>query len=203
LAAVIVLTALGAAGCAHDSINGASTTAATQPISIADELHVVRGGVQGLDAVGLVLENNGTDAIALSKDGLFVFARALASGAAYAVTVAQQPDGETCMVRGGAGTIASSDVTDIGVLCSPNAITLEGAVSGLRSSVLVSNGDDVISVAGSGRFFMPVKLGPAATYDVVVDAQPMDPRQVCIVQDGRGVTTEGDVIGIHIVCIDQ
>lgn len=203
LAVLVVVAPLAVAGCAHDSINGASTMPTTQPTSAADELHVVRGAVQGLDAVGLVLENNGRDDIALSKDGIFVFARPLASRAAYAVTVAQQPNGETCMVHGGTGVIDSSDVADISVLCAPNAIRLEGAVSGLRSSVLVSNGDDVVSIAGSGRFFMPAKLGPATAFDVVVEAQPSEPRQVCVVGGGRGVTIDADVTDIRIVCLDQ
>lgn len=152
--------------------------------------------------MGLVLEN-GRDAIALSKDGYFVFPRPLAAGAKYAVTIAQQPDGETCNVLGGSGSLAPSDVTPVAVVCAPNAITVEGAVSGLRSRILVGNGSDLISVAGGGRFFMPTKLGPATPYDVVVERQPMNPRQVCTVEHGRGTTTDVDVTDIQIVCVDQ
>jgi hypothetical protein len=179
------------------------TMATAQQSSFTDELHVLRGGVRGLDALGLVLENNGRDDITLSKDGVFVFPRPLAAGATYAVTVAQQPDGETCNVIRGSGSIAPGDVTPVAVLCAPNAITVEGAVTGLRSSILVANGEDMISVAGGGRFFMPTKLGPATSYDVVVEQQPMEPRQVCTVVSGRGTTTDVDVTGIQIVCVDQ
>ena len=84
-----------------------------------------------------------------------------------------------------------------------DALTIEGTVTGLRSAVLVANGDDVVSVASSGGFFMPKKVGPVTSYDVVVDTQPAEPRQVCTVAHGRGVTSDQDVTDISITCVDQ
>lgn len=75
------------------------------------------GTVTGL-AVGksVVLQNSGADDLRVSENGGFSFRTPLASGAAYAVTVKTQPDGQTCRVAHGSGT-ATSDVGDVAVDC--------------------------------------------------------------------------------------
>jgi hypothetical protein len=80
----------------------------------------VGGTVAGLSG-SLVLRNNGVDDLSLGADGLFTFATALATGAAYAVTVATQPSGQTCSVTHGTGTTGSTDITDVAIACSNTA----------------------------------------------------------------------------------
>src|SRR5690606_6212189 len=53
----------------------------------------VGGTVTGLTGTGLVLENNGTDDLAIEADGTFTFETPLESGTAFAITVATQPLG--------------------------------------------------------------------------------------------------------------
>jgi hypothetical protein len=68
----------------------------------------------------LVLKNNNGDDLTISANSTsFTFATALASGAAYAVTVATQPSGLTCSMSSGGGTIASANVTNVVMACVP------------------------------------------------------------------------------------
>lgn len=46
------------------------------------------------------------------------------------------------------------EVTTVSVDCVQNAITIGGTIVGLDGYVLVANGDDVVSVNGSGKFFV-------------------------------------------------
>jgi hypothetical protein len=60
--------------------------------------YTVGGTVSGLTGSGLVLRNNGGDALPVSASGMFTFATKVANGAAYAVTVSTQPTNpaQTC-----------------------------------------------------------------------------------------------------------
>ena len=84
----------------------------------------VGGAVSGLSGT-VVLADNGADQLTLSANGPFTFATPVAQGAAYQVTVAQQPTGQTCTgqtcsVTNGAGTVATSAVTNVSVSCTDN-----------------------------------------------------------------------------------
>jgi 6-phosphogluconolactonase len=80
----------------------------------------IGGTVAGLTGTGLVLQDNGADNLSITKNGSFTFATALASGVAYAVTVATQPSSPTqsCTVTNGSGTTASANVTTVAVNCA-------------------------------------------------------------------------------------
>jgi len=62
----------------------------------------VGGTLTGLSG-SVTLANNGGDARTLNADGAFSFGTALATGAAYAVTVTAQPANQTCAVASGTG----------------------------------------------------------------------------------------------------
>ena len=57
--------------------------------------YTVGGTVSGLTGT-VVLQNNGSDNLSVSADGLFTFGTALNNGATYTVTVLTQPTGQTC-----------------------------------------------------------------------------------------------------------
>ena len=115
----------------------------------------IGGTVSGLSGTGLVLQNNGGDNLTVNSNGAFTFATKVNSGAAYAVTVATQPSGQTCTVATGSGT-ATANVTNVAVTCAATAstVTVGGTVSGLTGTGLVlqdNNGDD-LPVASNGSF---------------------------------------------------
>ena len=87
--------------------------------------YTVGGTVTGLQGSGLTLEDNGGSALAVSASGTFVFSGLLATGAAYAVTVAGQPDApaQSCTVSAGSGVVAASNVTSVAVNCTSSRLT--------------------------------------------------------------------------------
>jgi len=90
----------------------------TLMVSGGASAYTVGGTVGGLIGSGLVLSlNAGAQTLPIAADGSFAFPTALDDGSAYAVTIDAQPDGETCNVANGSGTIAGADVTDVAVTC--------------------------------------------------------------------------------------
>lgn len=77
----------------------------------------VGGNVTGLSG-SLVLEDNGGDALTVSASGAFSFATPVTSGNTYAVTIATQPAGQTCLLTSASGTVANGPVTSVAVACS-------------------------------------------------------------------------------------
>lgn len=81
--------------------------------------YTIGGTVSGLTGSGLILQNNGGNNLAISN-GAFSFTTALATGAAYVVTVLTPPTGpsQTCtVVTNGSGTVGAANVTNVAVLC--------------------------------------------------------------------------------------
>src|SRR6202042_953955 len=105
-------------------------------VACSDNTYNIGVTVSGLNASGLVLEDNGGDNLNISANGSVNFATPVASGSSYAVTVLSQPTGQTCTVTGGSGTVTSTNVTGIPVSCI-DTYTIGGAVSGLVSGGLV------------------------------------------------------------------
>lgn len=78
----------------------------------------VGGSLSGMGTgKSIVLQNNAGDNLTLTNNGSFTFATALADGAAYAVTVATPPNGHTCTVSNGSGTVSGANVTNVSVSC--------------------------------------------------------------------------------------
>ena len=120
--------------------------------------YTVGGTVTGLQGSGLVLENNGGSALAVSASGSFVFSGMFASGAAYAVTVATQPDApaQYCSVSAGSGAVGTSNVMSVAVDCtSPRftELTNQPAESGFLSLLLTDGRVMVQSNNDSGAFY--------------------------------------------------
>jgi hypothetical protein len=85
---------------------------------VCTRAHAVGGTVSGLATDSSVrLQLNDDTTVTVSRDGTFRFPTRLPQGSAYAVTVEQEPEGGTCTVEAGTGTVAEQDVTDIAVIC--------------------------------------------------------------------------------------
>jgi hypothetical protein len=95
----------------------------------ADSHYTISGTVIGLSAGGLVLRNNGTDDLAIDTNGGFSFAATMMEGESYAVVVTAQPEGQTCSVVNGTGTV-TSDVTDIQISCTSFIVPTLSLISG-------------------------------------------------------------------------
>ena len=82
----------------------------------------IGGMVSGLSGT-VVLQDNGGDDLSLSSNGSFTFAALVADRDAYDVTVERNPKGQNCTVSGGAGTVASANVTGAAVTCTTSEST--------------------------------------------------------------------------------
>jgi len=81
-----------------------------------DNTYTVGGAVNGLSGT-LVLQNNASDDLTITQDGLFTFSTALADGSNYNVTVKTEPSGQNCTLSNGSGTINSANVTNVFINC--------------------------------------------------------------------------------------
>jgi hypothetical protein len=80
-------------------------------------LHTIGGVLNGLSEGEIVLGlNGGFDSLTLSEEGSFVFSKPLLHGSSYAVVIVEQPEGYTCAITRGRGTV-SADVTGVSVGC--------------------------------------------------------------------------------------
>ena len=114
------IRALDAAGNTGPYSNSVQTTTPAAP----PPMYSIGGVVSGLSGTA-VLQDNGGDDLTVTGNGAFQFATKLLSGAAYSVAVKTSPSGQSCTVSNATGTVASTDVSGVGILC-----TSAGSASG-------------------------------------------------------------------------
>jgi hypothetical protein len=107
------------------TVTGGSGTVGTKNVTTvkvvcaSGSTFTIGGTVSGLNSgTSVTLLDNGTDSLKVTANGTFTFATALATGAAYNVTVSVPPTGETCTVTNGSGQVGTSNVTNVAVACS-------------------------------------------------------------------------------------
>jgi large repetitive protein len=164
----------------------------------------VQGAVTGLLGSGLVLQNNAADDLLIAANGAFGFTTLLATGTPYNVTVRTQPSNpaQTCSVGRASGTIGSTHVTDVTVICATGQFSISGSVSGLLGAglVLQNNAGDDLPIATDGRFTFTTPLARGATYAVTVLSQPANPAQNCVVRNAAGTINDANVADVDVLC---
>ncbi len=138
------------------TVSGANVTMVA--IACTVNVYTVGGSISGLTGSGLVLQDNAGDNLNVAaKATSFTFPTAIASGAAYAVTVLTQPSNpaQTCTVSNGSGTVTGANVTKVAIACSANVYTVGGSVGALNGSglVLQDNAGDNLSVPAKATSF--------------------------------------------------
>jgi len=131
----------------------------------------IGGTVTGLSGTGLVLQDNGGDNLAVSANGTFTFATAIATGGAYAVTVATQPSGpaQRCIVTAGSGS-AAANVTAVAVNCLTTgkfAYTANNGDGTISAYTINPTTGQLTPMAGN-----PVNDGGAGTQPAAVSLAP-------------------------------
>ena len=187
--------------CTASSNTGTITADVTNVvITCSDTSYSVGGSVSGLTGTGLVLTDNGGDALTLASGvSKFTFATVPAFGSNYAVAVQTQPAGQTCSVAGGAGAVGAGDVTTVAVTCHANAFTLSGTITGLTTAGLVlANGADTLQIAsGATSFSFTQQVAFGGAYTVTVQTQPTGWQ--CTVANGTGTAT-APVTNVQVSC---
>jgi hypothetical protein len=190
------LVAIGLAGCGGGSDGPPPPPPPTQTFTIGGTL----GGLNGT----VVLQNNGGNNLSLSANGTFTFTTALASGAAYSVTVLTQPTGQTCAPTNGSGN-ASANVTNVTVNCTnnpPATVTIGGTVTGLTSGTLTlqNNLGDNLEVT-TGTFTFPTAIASNSPYFVSVLGHPVG--LTCMVTANGSGASATDVNNVQVECEDN
>ncbi|HEY3849789.1 MAG TPA: kelch repeat-containing protein [Steroidobacteraceae bacterium] len=186
--------------------NGSGTVMGAGIVNVSvvctPEVYGVGGSVSGLlPGRSLVLQDNGGSNSTVSADGAFSFSAGVPSGSNYAVTVRSQPDGQSCAIINGSGTIAAGDVLDVSVVCSDDTYNVGVAVTGVNAAglTLEDNGGDPLSVSRNGSFNFDTPIASGSTYAVTVSGQPLG--EVCTVTQGAGIVTDANVAGIAVACV--
>jgi len=196
---VMILTQPTGQSCTVTNGSGTASANVTSIQVICPVGYTIGGAVSGLYGTGLVLQDNGGNNLAVSASGSFTFSTAVASGAAYSVTVLTQPTGQNCTVTNSSGT-ASANVTNVQVACSNiTYYTIGGTVSGLTGTglVLQDNSGNNLAVSASGSFTFSTAVASGSTYSVTVLTQPTG--QSCTVTNGSG-TASANVSNIQVTC---
>ncbi|MBC7609413.1 MAG: hypothetical protein H7228_07520 [Polaromonas sp.] len=152
----------------------------------------VSGTVSGLGSgLSLALQNNGTDTITVTSNGVFAFPTKIASLGAFSVSVLAQPVGQFCSVTRASGVIPTdgnqANITI--VACVPNTIGVN--VSGLASgaSVILANAGVTLTIAANGLSSFSGILAAGTAYSVTVNTQPAS--QTCTLSNASGTAVTG------------
>ena len=172
----------------------------------------IGGQVVGLRGSGLQLQIGQGETLAVQAGGAFVFPTALADGTRYDVRVIAQPTNlsQVCGVNNGAGTLAGANVTGILVACSTSMFRLGGTLAGLRGTGLSLRmqpfaGQQPLDTqfaapTADGHFEFPNSLDDGTTYEIRIDVQPLNPRQICNLANGSGTVTGNNIDSASITC---
>ena len=185
--------------------NRGASARASQVIKVTTaSAYTVGGTVSGLAGTGLVLQNNGADALPITTISTFTFATPVPTGATYNVRVRTQPidPAQTCTVRNGSGTISGANIANVTVICSPKTYTVGGTVSGLTGTglVLQNTGGDDLPIAANLPFTFATPLADGSPYSVTVATPPGSPSQVCQVYNASGTINGADVTSVKVIC---
>ncbi len=190
-------------------VTGPTTTISINCVTSTFE---VRGSIGGLTGAGLALSLNGGTAQAITAGSTVFTFPPIESGALYAVTIAAQPAGLTCVINNGAGSVSNATVTTVQVICaaigSTPTITVGGQTAGLgiNGLTLSLNGGTPFAVAasgGNGTFtFPPTTLQAGDLYSVVIVTQPNSQgRASCGLARARGrVVGATNVTNVFVHC---
>lgn len=200
--AVTVVTQPTGMTCTVSAGAGTMPAAHVGSVSVvcANRSYSLGGTISGLSGAGLVLAN-GSDQLAVTAGSTsFTMPASVAFGSAYAVTVLVQPTGATCSVSAGSGAMPAGGVAGVAVVCSNQAYTLGGSISGLTAGGLVlTDGTDWVSIASNASVFsMPTGIAYTSPYKVTVAAQPSGLS--CTVTSGSGTMPAANVSSVQVTC---
>jgi len=197
------ITASNPVGQTCSVANGAGTInsadIADVTVNCTSNLYHVRATVNGL-AGTLPLSLNGTESRSVTANGSVQFATTLLHSANYNVT-ASNPEGQTCSVVNGTGTINAADVTNVVISCASNPYYVSAAVNGLIGTLPLSlNGSETLSITANGTKRFDTILQNAASYSVTA-TNPVG--QTCTVVNGTGTIHAANVTNVTVNCTSK
>jgi 6-phosphogluconolactonase len=147
--------------------------------------YTISATVTGLaNVAGLVLQNNGTDDLAVTSGGSYPFSTQTLSGATYSVTILTQPANHTCIVQNGSGRVTSANVS-VSVVC-PNHVLYSAQPNTVAAFYVDDTTGSLVAVSGSpfpaGKNPLSIVLAPNGKFayainygDSTLSAYSIDP----------------------------
>jgi uncharacterized repeat protein (TIGR01451 family) len=170
-------------------------------VNCAAPTFTIGGSLSGLGASRIVtLENADTgESLTLTSNGAFSFLGRLGTGNSYNIVVAGQPNGQTCTVANGSGTV-TGNVSNIQVSCTVNTYSISVTLTGLDAglSVTLQSGADSITRTTNGLFVFPTRVTHGDSYAVIVTSQPVGKTCRVVVGNESG-NAFGD-ISLQVSC---
>ena len=155
----------GSGTVAGSSISNISV--ACTPLSYAIGVNVLGRS----NIAGLVLQDNGTDNLALTASGAYEFPTHLSSGSSYAVSILSQPTGHTCMVTNPNGSVTSATVS-VTLVC-PASILYATSQGQIYAFYIDEATGSLTGVAGSpyagGTQLTKIAMAPNGKFIYVTD----------------------------------
>ena len=169
--AVTVQTQPADQTCSVSNASGTTASANVTNVSVvcSTNTYSVGGTVSGLSGT-VVMQDNGADPIPVGTDGPFTFDTQIAEGSAYAVTVQTQPNGQTCTVSNGSGTMAGASVSNVSVTCVAANTTLSVSATGV---IPVNGATGTLTVTNTGSTYAAYNVSatlPGGWVGVIQDA---------------------------------
>ena len=165
--------------------------------------YTVGGTVTGLTGQ-VTLLNNGVDSLPVSANGSFTFGTPLLNGAAYNVTIGNQPNGQSCTVSLGSGNINLGNVTNVAINCvNVTTYTVGGSVTGNTGSVTLTNtvGGVVVdtkTVNSGGGSFTFAAQNAGTSWSVAITSSPAG--QTCLITNASGSNISANVTNVSVSC---
>jgi len=195
-----LIAAATMAGCDRGQPANINTGSGSASSKVAPAIYSVSGNITALTAGGLTLGASGNAVAVPAGATTFQLPNLFAAGAAYQVRVLAQPQGQTCSVAAGAGTIGSASITTVQVTCSVNSYSVGGTITGLDAGGLVlDDGTDSVTIPiGTSTFTFPSKIASGAAYAVTIQVQPTGPA--CQLINATGTVAASSITTVMVVC---
>jgi 6-phosphogluconolactonase (cycloisomerase 2 family) len=115
--------------------------------------YTLGGSISTLTGSGLLLASNGETLSVAPSATSFTFTNALSGS--YNVTIAAQPDGQTCTVANGSGTAAGASVTSVAVSCRSYVLYVADSTAGVISQYTSGADGQLTAATTYNTSFMP------------------------------------------------
>ena len=146
--------------------------------------YTITASVTGLaNVTGLVLQDNGSDNLAVSSGGSYAFQTPIPGGATYSVTILTQPAGHTCIVQNGSGTVGASNVT-VSVVCPHDLLFSMG--SGVGEFYIDDATGSLVPVSGVSCAGTSIVLAPGGKFAYVTSGASLS---ACAIDPTSGAAT--------------
>ena len=177
---------------------------ATQVTRLVQVQAHIGGNVSGLIDSNTVTISDGFQSLTLGNS-TYTFNKTLNFGDNYFVNITAQPNGvitQTCEISNNSGTISTSDISNINVVCELKKYYVGGEATGLVNgdSVILNLGVENLLVDENAAFVFLMPIADNTQYAITIDTPPMSSSLSCALVNATGTIAGDDVIDVELNC---